>query len=317
MSDRWVAVLSGGLSHERDISLRSGRRLSAALRSVGLTVDEWDTDSGLLERLRSNRPDAVVVALHGGQGENGSIQSILEMFGVPYVGTDSRACRWAWDRPNAKAELSRVGLATPDWVVLPHSTFRDLGAQAVLDALVDRIGLPLVLKPDQGGSALGTQIVREASELPSAMVGCLAYGDTVMAEQYLDGVEVAIGVIEGPAGPEALPAVEITPPAGIYDYNARYTAGLTEFHTPARLTPEAAAEVSELAIAAHRLLGLRDVSRTTAIVTPDGTVNFLQVNVSPGLNETSLLPIAIEAAGRSLGDTFATLVEQAVARGPR
>lgn len=317
MSDRWVAVLSGGLSHERDISLRSGRRLSAALRSVGLTVDEWDTDSGLLERLRSNRPDAVVVALHGGQGENGSIQSILEMFGVPYVGTDSRACRWAWDRANAKAELARVGLATPDWVVLPHSTFRDLGAQAVLDALVDRIGLPLILKPEQGGSALGTQIVREAAELPSAMVGCLAYGDTVMAEQYVDGVEVAIGVLEGPSGPEALPAVEISPNAGFYDYTARYTAGLTEFHTPARLTPAATAEVSELAVAAHRLLGLRDVSRTTAIVTPDGTVNFLQVNVSPGLTETSLLPMAIEAAGRSLGDTFATLVERAVTRGPR
>ena len=318
MSDRWVAVLSGGLSHERDVSLRSGRRLSAALRSVGLTVDEWDTDSGLLDRLRSNRPDAVVVALHGGQGENGSIQSILEMFGVPYVGTDSRACRWAWDRPIAKAELARVGLATPDWVVLPHSTFRDLGAQAVLDALVDRIGLPLILKPDQGGSALGTQVVREASELPSAMVGCLAYGDTVMAEQYVDGVEVAIGVLEGRSGPEALPAVEIISPAtGIYDYTARYTAGLTEFHTPARLTPAIATEVSELAVAAHRLLGLRDVSRTTAIVTPDGTVNFIQVNVSPGLTETSLLPIAIEAAGRSLGDTFATLIEQAVARGPR
>ena len=122
MSDRWVAVLSGGLSHERDVSLRSGRRLSAALRSVGLTVDEWDTDSGLLERLRANRPDAVVVALHGGQGENGSIQSILEMFGVPYVGTDSRACRWAWDRPNAKAELEGLARLT----LLPEAKYRDL-----------------------------------------------------------------------------------------------------------------------------------------------------------------------------------------------
>jgi D-alanine-D-alanine ligase len=315
MSDRWIAVLSGGLSHERDVSLRSGRRLSAALRSVGLTVEEWDADSGLLARLRANRPDAVVVALHGGEGENGSIQSILEMFGVPYVGTDSRACRRAWDKPTAKAELARVGLTTPDWMVLPHSTFRELGAQAVLDALVDRIGLPLILKPDQGGSALGVQVVREASELPAAMVGCLAYGDTVLAEQFVDGVEVAVAVLDGLDGPEALPAVEISPTAGIYDYTARYTAGLTDFHTPARLMPAIATEVGELAVAAHRLLGLRDVSRTTAIVSTDGTVHFVQVNVSPGLTETSLLPMAIEAAGRSLGKTFAGLIERAVARG--
>ncbi|MBA8929247.1 D-alanine-D-alanine ligase [Kutzneria viridogrisea] len=317
MSDRWVAVLSGGLSHERDVSLRSGRRLSAALRTAGLTVEEWDADGGLLDRLRANRPDAVVVAMHGGEGENGSVQSILEMLDVPYVGTDSRSCRRAWDKPTAKSELARVGLNTPDWVVLPHSTFRELGAQAVLDALVERLGLPLILKPDQGGSALGTQVVREAAELPAAMVGCLAYGDTVLAERFVPGVEVAVGVLEGPGGPEALPAVEISPQCGVYDYTARYTAGLTEFHAPARLSPAAAEEVGALAVAAHRLLGLRDVSRTTAIVGEDGAVNFIQVNVSPGLTETSLLPMALEAAGRSLGEAFAELVERAVARGGR
>lgn len=315
MSDRWVAVLSGGLSHEREVSLRSGRRLSAALRATGLTVEEWDADAGLLPRLREQRPDAVVVALHGGEGENGAVQSILEMLGVPYVGSDSRACRRAWDKPTAKAELARVGLTTPDWVVLPHSTFRELGAQPVLDAIVDRLGLPLVLKPDQGGSALGAQVVREASELPAAMVGCLAYGETVLAERFVDGVEVAVGVLDGPDGPEPLPAVEIVPESGIYDYTARYTAGLTEFHAPARLDAAAATAVGELAVAAHRLLGLRDVSRTDAVVTADGAVEFLEVNVCPGLTETSLLPMAVEAAGRSLGDVFATLIERAVTRG--
>ncbi len=136
MSDRTVAVLSGGLTHERDVSLRSGRRLSNALRTVGLTVDEWDTDGALLTRLSTQKPDAVVIALHGGEGENGSIQTVLEMLGQPFVGTDSHACRRAWDKPTAKAELSRSGLLTPDWVVLSHSTFRELGAQAVLDAMV-------------------------------------------------------------------------------------------------------------------------------------------------------------------------------------
>jgi D-alanine-D-alanine ligase len=314
VADRMVAVLSGGLSHEREVSIRSGRRLSAALRSVGVTVEEWDADASLLTRLRDHRPDAVVVALHGGEGENGSVQAILEMFGVPYVGTDSRACRRAWDKPTAKAELARAGLLTPEWVVLPHATFRELGAKPVLDAMVSTLGLPLMLKPDQGGSALGAHVVRDAAALPAAMVGCLAYGDTVLAEQFISGVEVAVTVVDGPDGPTALPAVEIVPESGVYDYTARYTAGLTDFHAPARLDAAAAKAVGELAAAAHRLLGLRDVSRTDAVVAEDGSVHFLEVNVSPGLTETSLLPMAVEAAGQSLGEIYAGLIERAVAR---
>ncbi|HEV2778502.1 MAG TPA: D-alanine--D-alanine ligase [Actinophytocola sp.] len=314
MSDRFVAVLAGGLTHERDVSLRSGRRLSAALRTAGITVEEWDADSSLMSRLHERRPDAVVIALHGDQGEGGSIQTVLELVGVPFVGADSHACRRAWDKPTAKAELARAGLATPDWVVLPQSTFRELGAQAVLAAMVDRLGLPMMLKPDQSGSALGAQLVRHATELPAAMVDCLAYGNTVLAERFVAGAEVAVAVIEDEDGPVALPAVEIVPESGVYDYTARYTAGLTDFHTPARLTSAAATAVAELAVAAHRLLGLRDVSRTDAIVAEDGTVYFLEANSSPGLTETSLLPMAIEAAGKSLGDIYAALVERAIAR---
>ena len=314
MSDRYVAVLSGGLSHEREVSLRSGRRLSAALRSVGMTVAEWDADARLLSRIQEERPEAVVVALHGGEGENGAVQSILEMLDVPYVGTDSRSCRRAWDKPTAKAELARSGLTTPDWVVLPHATFRELGAQAVLDALVAKLGLPLMLKPDQGGSALGARVVREASELPSAMVGALSYGDTVLVERFIEGTEIAVGVVDGVQGPKALPAVQIEAPNGVYDYAARYTAGLTNYRAPAELSDAAATAAGELAVAAHKLLGLRDVSRTDAIVDEDGTVHFLEVNVSPGLTETSLLPMMIEAADRSLGEVFATLIERAITR---
>jgi D-alanine-D-alanine ligase len=314
VSDRSVAVLSGGLSHERDVSLRSGRRLSAALRTVGVTVEEWDADSMLLGRLREHRPDAVVVALHGGEGEGGAVQTVLEMLDIPFVGADSHACRRAWDKPTAKIELARAGLMTPDWVVLPHATFRELGAQPVLTAMVDRLGLPMMLKPEQGGSALGAQVVRDAADLPAAMVGCLAYSETVLAERFVEGIEVAVTVIDGPDGPEAMPAVEIDPQSGVYDYTARYTAGLTDFHTPARLDDRAASAVADLAVAAHRLLGLRDVSRTDAIVAADGTVYFLEVNSSPGLTETSLLPMAIEVAGRSLGDIYAGLVERAVER---
>ena len=314
VSERWVAVLAGGLSHEREVSLRSGRRLSTALRSVGITVSEWDADADLLSRLEQDKPDAVVIALHGGEGENGAVQAVLDMVDVPYVGTGPHACRRAWDKPTAKAEIARSGLVTPEWVALPHSTFRELGAQAVLDALVAKLGLPLMLKPDQGGSALGARVVREAAELPSAMVGALSYGNTVLVEHYVPGAEVAVTVIDGPDGPEALPAVQIEPKDGVYDYSARYTAGLTSYRTPAELTPEAQAAAGELAVSAHQLLGLRDVSRTDAIIDQDGVPHFLEVNVSPGLTETSLLPMAVEGDGRSLGEVFATLVERAIDR---
>ncbi|MFN2494891.1 MAG: D-alanine--D-alanine ligase [Pseudonocardiaceae bacterium] len=315
MTDRTVAVLAGGLSHERDVSLRSGRRLTTALREAGLHVEEWDVDATLVDRLTGRRPDAVVVALHGGAGENGAVQSVLEMLQVPYVGTDPHACRRAWDKPTAKAELARAGLSTPDWITLPHAIFRDLGAPAVLHALVTHLGLPLFLKPDQGGSALGAQVVRDVADLPAAMVGCLAYGDTVLAEKYIEGIEVAVTVLDEEEGPRALPAVEIDAQSGFYDYAARYTAGLATFHAPARLTGAAAAAAADLAVAAHQLLGLRDVSRTDAMVTPDGVAHFLEVNVAPGLTETSLLPMAIEADGTELGTVFAELVERAVARG--
>lgn len=314
VSDRWVAVLAGGLSHEREVSLRSGRRLSAALRSAGTTVSEWDADANLLSRLAQDKPDAVVVALHGGEGENGAVQAVLDMVDVPYVGTGPHACRRAWDKPTAKAEIARSGLATPEWVALPHSTFRELGAQAVLDALVAKLGLPLMLKPDQGGSALGARVVRDAGELPSAMMGTLSYGNTVLVERYIEGTEVAVTVIDGPEGAEALPAVQIEPKDGVYDYSARYTAGLTSYRTPAELAPETQAAAGKLAVSAHQLLSLRDVSRTDAIIDRDGVPHFLEVNVSPGLTETSLLPMAVEGDGRSLGEVFATLVERAINR---
>ena len=315
MTSRNVAVLAGGLSHEREVSLRSGRRLAGALRATGLSVVEWDADAALLTRLRDDPPDAVAIALHGGEGENGSIQAVLDLVGVPFVGTPASACRRAWDKPTAKAELARAGLDTPDWVALPHATFRELGAQAVLDAMTERLGLPLMVKPDQGGSALGAQVVHTAADLPAAMVSCLAYADTVLAERFVAGTEVAVSVVQVGDEVRALPPVEVEVLGGVYDYTARYTPGGAGFHCPARLAPAAIALLEETALAAHRLLGLRDVSRMDAVVDGDGRVQILEVNVSPGLTETSLLPTAAAAAGIDLGDLYAGLVERAVSRG--
>lgn len=307
-------MLAGGLSHEREVSLRSGRRLAQALRGVGVDVVEWDVDANLVSRLRTDPPDAAIVALHGGEGENGSVQAVLDLLDVPFVGTPAQACRRVWDKPSAKSELAGAGLHTPDWVALPHTTFRALGAAAVLDAMVARLGLPMMVKPDQGGSALGAQVVTEVGELPSAMVSCLAYSDTVLAEQFVDGTEVAVAVVEEDGEPRALPPVEIHPVTGIYDYTARYTPGATTFHCPARLDDVVIARLAETAVAAHRLLGLRDISRMDAVVDRDGRVQVLEVNVSPGLTDTSLLPLAARTAGLDLGLLYSGLVEWAIDR---
>lgn len=325
MTDRHVVVLAGGLTHEREVSLRSGSRLTEALRRQGLEVTVRDADAALLPWLLGAKPDAAIIALHGGRGENGAVQGVLELAGVPYLGTRSHDCRLSWDKPTAKTLVQRAGFLTPNWLTLAHNTFRDLGAAALIDALVEHLGLPLMLKPHQGGSALGATVVREASEIPGALVQAFAYGEVVLVEQFVAGIELAITVIDQDGssdvgsdrvrGPRALPAVEIVPESGVFDYESRYTAGLTTYYTPARLAPAIAEKAADLAIGAHRALGLQDISRTDAIVDESGRVQFLEVNVSPGLTETSMLPMSVEAAGEDLGSVYARLVEKVVARG--
>ncbi|GGN25221.1 D-alanine--D-alanine ligase [Actinoplanes campanulatus] len=294
--------------------MRSGRRVLDALRASGLTADMHDADVSLLPALQADPPDAVVIALHGATGEDGSLRGVLDLCGVPYVGADARTARLAWDKPSAKSMLREAGIPTPDWVALPHDRFSELGAVAVLDRIVSRLGLPLMVKPAQGGSGLGAAVVRDVADLPAAMVGCFAYDSTALVEQFVTGTNVAVSIIDLGTGPEALPIVEIVPRDGVYDYAARYTAGLTTWHVPARLSPEVAAKVSETALAAYKALGLRDLSRIDVIIGVDGEPQVLGCNVSPGMTETSLLPLAVQAAGVDLGAVLSALVERAVAR---
>lgn len=309
-----VAVLAGGLSHERDISLRSGRRVADALRGAGLETSQHDADAALLPALLADPPDVVLPMLHGRAGEDGALQEVLDLLGIRYVGSNGEACRAAFDKPIARARVARAGVDVPRGTVLPHATFRELGAAAVLDALVDVIGLPVVVKPSCGGSALGVSIVTSRAGLPAAMVAAFAYHDTVLVERQVVGVEVAVGVLERPgAAAAALPAVEIVPDGGVYDYAARYTAGLTEFFAPARLGPAVTEECARVALASHVALGLRDWSRTDLIVDSDGRPWFLEANVAPGMTETSLFPLAVGAAGLELGEVCRDLVERAAA----
>jgi D-alanine-D-alanine ligase len=310
----YVVVLAGGLSPEREISLRSGEQVRDALSEAGVQAILADADAGLLDRLRSDPPTAVFPVIHGAPGEDGSIREVLGLLGVPYVGSLPSACRMAFDKPTAKVLAAAAGLRTPASVTLPRETFHDLGAAAVIELIIDQLGVPLFVKPSRGGSALGASAAHTAADLAAAIVGCFGYGDTALVERLVSGTEVAVGVVDRGDGPQALPPVEILAPGGTYNYAARYTAGQTEFYTPARLPVDTAAEAARVAVAAHTALGLRDISRTDLIVDATGAVHFLEVNVAPGMTSTSTLPMAMRAADIDLGACCATLLDRAANR---
>ncbi|MDR2113831.1 MAG: D-alanine--D-alanine ligase, partial [Bifidobacteriaceae bacterium] len=306
-----VLVLAGGLSHERDVSLRSGRRVAEALREAGCEVVETDLDTRLLPLLAGAEVDLVWPLLHGAQGEDGSVREVLELLGMPYLGSDPRASRVVWNKAVAKTLMRRAGAVTPEYVTFPQSLFRELGASALLDLTIGALGESLVVKPLHGGSALGVTQVSSPEELPQAMMDCFAYGDTALIEQAVVGTELAVSVIDLGEGPIALPAVEIET-EGPYDYDARYNPGRTEFFTPARVAEPVAAAAVELALTAHRTLGLTRISRTDLIVNSSGEPYFLEVNVAPGMQETSLLPQAALAADYELPALYRALVEASV-----
>ncbi len=312
-----VVVLAGGLSHERDVSLRSGRRVSQALRDLGVEVLESDVDSTLVPRLTELGLPVVFPVLHGEAGEDGSLREVLALLGVPFVGSVGSACRVSFDKSIATTVMADAGVRTPAQVALPHEIFRELGALALVAALGDQIGFPMMVKPSRGGSALGASLVTRAEELPAAMVGAYAYGPVAVVEEFIQGTEVTVAVVDRGQGPAALPAVEIRPDSGIYDYAARYTAGATRFLCPAEVSDAVAERCADLALRVHEVLGLRDLSRTDLIITPDGEPVFLETNVAPGMTETSAVPLASEAAGWSLGKMCVDLVRVAAARGGR
>lgn len=307
-----IVVLAGGLSHERDVSLRSGRRVAQALRDRGHHVVESDVNASLADLLTSTDDPVVFPVLHGGDGEDGSLRQVLDLFGVPYVGSTGPASRRAFDKSIATALLD---VPTPEQVALPNSVFRELGAKALVEAVTERLGLPLMVKPSRSGSALGCTKVTSTAGLPGAMVAAYAYGEMAVLERFIEGTEVAVSVVDVGDGPRALPAVEIRPRSGVYDYTARYTAGETRFICPAELSDEVAAGCAEIALRVHEQLGLRDLSRTDIIVGADGPV-FIETNVSPGMTETSLLPLGAEAEGEDFGELCVALVRQAYRRGP-
>ena len=300
-----IAVLKGGRSLEREVSLRSGANVEAALRRLGHEVIAIDVDQHLVRTLRADRPDAAFVALHGRGGEDGTVQELLEILAIPYTGSGVLACQRSMDKVVAKGHFAAAGIATPPSVAFSEEAFRDLGAADTLDDIRARLGLPLVVKPAKQGSALGITVAHEPGEIPAALMTALSYDNRVLMERFVPGRDLAVNVI-GNQDVRALPVVEaVTHGRAFYDFEARYTPGLTELVAPADIPAETAAEATRLALACYRELGCRGFGRVDMMLDADGALWVLEINAIPGMTDTSLLPKAAEAAGLSFDDVIA------------
>ncbi|HEY5053079.1 MAG TPA: ATP-grasp domain-containing protein, partial [Solirubrobacterales bacterium] len=224
-----VAVLKGGRSLERGVSLRSGARVEDALERLGHEALGLDVGADLVAQLVDERPDVAFVAMHGRGGEDGTAQELLEILGVPFTGPGVAACARCMDKILAKHALREAGVPTPDWFAFNETAFRELGAADTLDRMEERLGFPLVVKPSRGGSALGVKFAANPGEIPQALISAFSYDDRVLLERFVDGRELAVSVI----GAEPLPIVEAIPTGDRYDFEARYEIGRTEFVCPA------------------------------------------------------------------------------------
>ncbi|MGA8533369.1 MAG: D-alanine--D-alanine ligase [Candidatus Tumulicola sp.] len=293
-----VAVVMGGSSAEREISIQSGTRVTQALRSLGYETSSLDYDDRFVEALREREPDVVFNALHGPGGEDGHVQALLEYLGVPYTGSGLEASSLSMDKHLTKKLLAGEGLPTAAWDLF------DLSG-GTLPLLPGALDLPLVVKPRFEGSSAGVVLVRTHEQWTAAMLAaCKDYGQ-ILAEEYVEGREFTCGVL----GEEALPVVEIVANRDeFYSFDAKYEAGGSTHFVPARVDDDLAARLQMLALSAHRLLGLRDYSRTDFIVNRDSRPYILEINSLPGLTAASNFPEACA----SVGITFEALIERLV-----
>ena len=296
---RKIAVLMGGTSAERDVSLSTGKQILGALDETRYAFTSLDTAEmpALLKSLAEDRPDVAVIALHGKGGEDGTLQGLLDLLSIRYTGSGVLASALAMDKAMSKRVLTAAG------VLMPQDTTLRRG-----ETLVGEIALPCIVKPNALGSTIGMAIARTSAEISPAVEAAFGYDDTVLIEQFITGTEITVPIL-GNAELEVLPIVEIVPKGGFYDYEAKYTAGATDEIVPARISETLAAEARRIAQLCHRTLGCRGMSRTDMIITPDGQIYTLEVNTIPGMTPTSLLPRSAESAGY----TFAQLLDRLIA----
>jgi D-alanine-D-alanine ligase len=293
LTTKRIAVLMGGQSGERDISIRSGQAVCSALLRKGYDAIALDMDSEVGVRLRDVQAEIAFIALHGPGGEDGTIQGLLETLRVPYTGSGVEACALAMDKVVTKAVLTYHGIPVPKGLVRTKSERHT--------ALPRGYGVPVVVKPVNQGSTLGISIVRRSRDLRAAVEHSLQYGPTVLIEEYIEGRELTAGILND----RALPIVEVVAPGGFYDYAAKYTPGASVYKVPAPISQRHTKVLQTLALQAHRCLGCRGASRVDFRLDPRGRPYVLELNTIPGMTETSLLPMAAKAARIS----YETLVE--------
>ena len=295
-----IAVLKGGRSLER----------------LGHEVHSIDVGADLVERLSAARPDLAFVALHGRDGEDGTVQELLEVMGVPHTGSGVSACIRAADKVLAKHAMRDAGIPTPDFYSFTQTAFRELGAAAALPAIEERLEFPIVVKPAGQGSALGIKFARTPADVPAALVAAFSYDRKVLLERHVAGRDLAVSIVDLDDGPTALPVVEAVPrEEDFYDFEARYEIGRTDFVCPADLPGEVAAEAQRLALAVYRLFGCFGFARVDLMRdAATGELTVLETNAIPGLTETSLLPQAADAHGLSFDAFVARVLDLALAR---
>ena len=303
-----IAVLMGGRSLEREISIKSGQKISNALRKLGYNVIKLDVDDQIVANLNSSKADLAYIALHGKDGEDGTIQEILEVLNIPYTGPGVYPNILSFDKIISKQIFTDKGIPTPPFYFLNASSFRDLGASNLLPFIVKELGLPLVIKPSAQGSALGIKIVEKEEDLPDAIISTLSYSKKVILEKFIEGTELAVSII-GENNPDILPIVEIVPKKNFFDFESRTKIGETDYFVPARISASAEKKVKETAMAVHDALKCTRLSRVDIILDSRKEIPYvLELNTSPGMTDTSLLPMAAEKAGM----VFEELVQKIV-----
>ena len=311
-----VAVLKGGSSLERQVSLRSGARVEDALGRLGHEALPIDVGDDLIDRLREEEPEIAFVALHGRDGEDGTVQELLEIAGLPYTGSGILACMRSIDKVLAKHLFVEANIPTPEFFAFTEAAFKTLGAADTLPTIEQRLDFPIVVKPATGGSALGIKFAESAAAVPGALVAGFSYDTRVLLERHVRGRDLAVSIVEGADGPEALPIVEAVPrDEDFYDFEARYEIGRTEFVCPASVPDAVTRRAQQLALDVYRVLGLYGFARVDLMLEEDSECLYvLEANAIPGLTETSLLPQAAEAAGIGFDELVERILELAWAR---
>jgi D-alanine-D-alanine ligase len=307
-----IAVLMGGRSLEREISIKSGQRVSNALRKLGHNVIKLDIDESIVNNLNTEKIDLAYIALHGKDGEDGTIQEILEVMNIPYTGPGVYPNVLSFDKIISKEIFTSHNIPTPPFYFLNTSSFRELGASKILPYIVKKIGMPLVVKPSAQGSALGIKLVDKENDLPHAIIFALGYSKKVILEEYISGIELAVSII-GKKRPRTLPVVEIAPKKKFFDFESRSKTGEVDYFVPARISSSANKKVKEVALAVHNSLKCTKLSRVDIILDKKEEVPYvLELNTSPGMTDTSLLPMAAEEAGMSFEDLVREIINMSL-----